>query len=174
MSAKRPDDAGQESDGNESTEGSSAAEISSAPRSWRDLLPFIIAVSVAVVILAAIGISHLVRPSEERVSEDAKIQYVVNDMYSARNALNYEMYRGAHCEKDLAAKDFPSARQFADTNRVENEANGQLVVPSMDVETTGDRASVTVHEHRERDEQKKLTTDLTLIKQGENWKVCSA
>lgn len=144
------------------------------PRSWRAALPFIIAFVLIVVVVAWIALSHLVRPSEERVSEDTKVQYVVNDLYSARNSLNYDLYRSAQCEANVASKDFPTAAQFAEANRGPLERDGKVVVPEMDVEVTGSRAAVTVHEHRENTEDKKTTTDLIVVKQGDDWKVCAS
>ncbi|MBB4134433.1 hypothetical protein [Gordonia humi] len=164
MSAKRTD---------ETTPGD-LPDSGSGTRSWRAALPFIIALGAAVVVLIVIGVSHLTRPAEERVSDDAKVQYVVNDVYSARNSLNYELFRDSHCEKDVRAAGFPSAKQFADDNRADRDRDGKLVVPEMNVEVTGDRAAVTVHEHRENTEDRKTTTDLTLTKQGDDWKVCTS
>jgi len=108
------------------------------------------------------------------VSEDAKVQYVVNDVYSARNSLNYDLYRGSYCEKDVRAEGFPTAQQFADDNRDARDRDGKLVIPEMNVEVTGGRAAVTVHEYRENAEDRKTTTDLTLTKQGDDWKVCAS
>ncbi|MCF8571100.1 hypothetical protein L5G32_12560 [Gordonia sp. HY002] len=164
MSAKRPDPAAQDDLPNSEHE----------PRSWRAALPFLIAFGLIIIVIAWIALSHLIRPSEERVSEDTKVQYVVNDLYSARNSLNYDLYRGAQCEANVASKDFPTAAQFAEANRGPLERDGKIVVPEMDVEVTGSRAAVTVHAHRENTEDKKTTTDVTVVKQGEDWKVCAS
>lgn len=164
MSAKRADGEAQDDLPNPEPE----------TRSWGAALPFILALGLVVIIVAWIGLSHLFRPSEERVSDDTKVQYVVNDLYSARNSLNYDLYRDSQCEANIRAKDFPTAAQFADANRGPLEKDGQLVVPEMDVEVTGSRAAVTVHEHRENTEDKKTTTDLIVVKQGDDWKVCAS
>lgn len=132
----------------------------------------IIAGALVLVILAWIGISALVNPAEERMSDSAQVQRTVNQMYSARGTLNYENYRATFCAADLAAPEFPTSVQFADDNRTENDAKGKIVVPSMDVEVTGDRASVTVHWNREKDENAKQQTQLTLVSEGGEWKVC--
>ena len=127
---------------------------------------------LVLVILAWIGISALVNPSEERMSDSAKVQMTVNQMYSAMGTLNYEGYRASFCAADTAAKDFPTSVQFADDNRGDNEAKGKIVVSSMDVEVTGERASVTAHWNRQNDENAKQKTQLTLINEKGEWKVC--
>lgn len=142
------------------------------PRSLKAALPMLIAGGLVLVILAWIGISALVSPSEERISDSAKVQRTVNQMFSARGTLNYESYRSSFCAADLAAKEFPNSVQFADDNRADNDAKGRIVVPSMDVEVTGDRASVTAHWHRQNDENAKQQTALKLVKENDEWKVC--
>ncbi|MCF8587556.1 Rv0361 family membrane protein [Gordonia liuliyuniae] len=164
MSAKRPDGTAQDD----------LPDSAPEHRSWRAALPFIIAFVLIIIVVAWIALSHLIRPSEERVSEDTKVQYVVNDMYSARNSLNYDLYRDSQCTANINAKGFPTAAEFADTNRGPLEKDGKLVVPEMEVEVTGSRAAVTVHVHRENTEDKKTTTDLIVVKQGDDWKVCAS
>lgn len=164
MSAKRPDGKAQDD----------LPDSEPETRSWRAALPFLIAFVLILLVVVWIGLSHLFRPSEERVSEDTKVQYVVNDLYSARNSLNYDMFRGAQCEADITADDFPTAAEFADANRGPLERDGKIVIPEMDVEVTGSRAAVTVHAHRENTEAKKTTTDLIVVKQGDDWKVCAS
>ncbi|GEE00026.1 hypothetical protein nbrc107696_04720 [Gordonia spumicola] len=142
------------------------------PKTWKDALPFIIALVVVVIAVGAIFISHKVQPSEDRVSDSTKVQYVVNDMYSARNSLNYELYRSSQCEKNLSAEGFPTAAQFAEANR--DPRDGAFVIPEMDVEVAGDRAAVTVHEKRKNTGDKVTKTELTVVKIGDDWKVCAA
>ncbi|NLG47007.1 hypothetical protein [Gordonia sp. (in: high G+C Gram-positive bacteria)] len=142
------------------------------PRSWKAALPMLIAGGLALAILLWVGISALVNPAEERISDSAKVQRTVNQMYSAMGTLNYERYRDSFCATDIAAPDFPTSVQFADRNRAENDAKGKIVVPSMDVEVTGDRATVTAHWHRENTESDKQKTQLKLVGVDGEWKVC--
>lgn len=142
------------------------------PRSIKAALPMMIAGGLVLLILAWIGISALVNPSEERISDSAQVQRTVNQMYSAMGTLNYESYKATLCAANVGNPDFPTSVQFADQNRAENDAKGRIVVPNMDVEVTGDRATVTAHWHREKDENAKQKTTLTLIKEGDEWKVC--
>ncbi|MBM7366121.1 Rv0361 family membrane protein [Gordonia hydrophobica] len=142
------------------------------PRSMKAALPMMIAGGLVLVILAWIGISALVNPSEERISDSAQVQRTVNQMYSAMGTLNYERYRASFCAADLAKPEFPTSVAFADTNRAENDAKGRVVVPDMDVEVTGDRATVTAHWHRENNENAKQKTVFTLVNESGEWKVC--
>ena len=144
------------------------------PRSWRAAAPVLCGGFVVVVVLVVVRLSALPRPTEHGICDDAKVQYVVNDMYSARNGLNYDLYRDTHCEKDLKADTFPTSQRFADENRRDLEANGKLIIPEMQVEVTGDRAAVSFEEHREGEPDAKKKTSLTLVKAGDEWKVCSA
>ena len=141
---------------------------------WRAALPFLLAVAAVVIVLVVILVSASCRPAEDRVSEDAQVQFVVNDLYSARNSLNYELYRKSRCAADVAADDFPTAAEFADANRGPRDRDGQLVIPDMDVEVAGDRAAVTVHVHRENREDQKFRTDLVVVKEDGEWKVCNS
>ena len=164
MSADGPNDNGREP----------ASDFEETPRSWRAAAPFLIAAGAAVLVLIVVLLSAVFRPAEERISDDAKVQFVVNDMYSARSALNYDLFRNTHCEKDLQSPTFPTSQEFADVNRTAREKDGKLVIPEMKVEVVGDRAKVSFDEHRERNEAQKTRTELTLVKSGDDWKVCSA
>ncbi|EGD54453.1 hypothetical protein [Gordonia neofelifaecis] len=142
------------------------------PRSWKAALPMIIAGTLVVVLVAWVVIASLVKPSDERLNDSAQVQHTVNDMYSAMGTLNYDQYRDAFCASDVAASDFPTSVAFAEQNRADNEANGKVVVPSMEVEVTGENATVTAHWNREKTENDKQTTSLTLIRENGDWKVC--
>ena len=153
-------------------DGPDDEQTAEEPRSWKAALPMMIAGGLVLAILAWIGISALVSPSEERISDSAKVQLTVNQMYSAMGTLNYEGYRASFCAADVAAKEFPTSVQFADDNRADNDAKGKIVVSSMDVEVTGDRAAVTAHWNRQNDENAKQKTQLTLVNEKGEWKVC--
>ncbi|WP_347957075.1 hypothetical protein [Gordonia aichiensis] len=142
------------------------------PRSWKSALPMIIAGALMLSLLAGVLIINLVNPADERLTDSTLVQHRVNDMYSAMGTLNYDQYRNSFCESDQSAPDFPTSVQFADQNRTANDADGKVVVPSMDVEVVGDKSTVTAHWHREKTESDKQQTQFTLVKQGDEWKVC--
>ncbi|MDR2279265.1 MAG: DUF4878 domain-containing protein [Gordonia sp. (in: high G+C Gram-positive bacteria)] len=143
------------------------------PKTWRDALPFIIAFVVVLLAVGFIGIRHWTNPAEERLTDSAQIQNVVNDMYTARNSLDYEKYRSTQCEKNLADATFPKSLDFANQNRADRDRDGKLIVPGMEVEVSGERAAVTVTEKREN-KGVETKTELTLVKQGDQWRVCAA
>ncbi|AUH67928.1 MULTISPECIES: Rv0361 family membrane protein [Gordonia] len=143
------------------------------PRSWKAALPMILAGALVVVLLAWVLIAALVNPPEERLSDSAQVQHTVNDMYSAMGTLNYDQYVGSFCQADVDAADFPKSVQFAEQNRAENEDKGKIVVPNMDVEVTGDSATVKAHWNRENTADDEQTTSLRLIRENGEWKVCN-
>ncbi|GAA3954916.1 hypothetical protein [Gordonia caeni] len=149
------------------------AEEFGDPDPGRSRWPFLAAVGVVLTLVAVVVVIALVNPPEDRVNDSTRVQYVVNDAYSARNSLNYEQYRNAHCEQEVQSADFPTAAQFADENRVARDENGLLVIPTMDVDVEGDTATVTVHWHREDTPDDEQTTTLTVVRQGDEWKVCN-
>lgn len=149
------------------------AEEFGDPDPGRSRWPFLAALGVVVTLVAVVIIIAVVSPPQDRVSDSSRVQFVVNDAYSARNSLNYQQYRDAHCEQDVQSADFPTAAQFADENRVAQDENGPLVIPTMDVDVEGDTAKVAVHWYREDDADNEQTTDLTVVRQGDEWKVCN-
>ncbi|MCK0439434.1 hypothetical protein MUG78_08165 [Gordonia alkaliphila] len=140
----------------------------------RSRWPFMVALGFVVLLVAGIAGVALIDPPAERLSDSAQVQHAVNDAFTARNSLNYEQYREAHCEADRQAADFPTAAEFADENRAARTEHGQIVIPDMAVEMQGDVAAVQVNWHREDTPDEKQTTDLTVIRQGDEWKVCNA
>lgn len=140
----------------------------------RSKWPIIIAGSIVVVLVAVVLIVALVSPPKDRVNDSTLVQYVVNDAFSARNSLNYDQYRGAFCERETQNPSFPTAEQFTDENRKANDADGPITIPKegMDVEIQGDSAQVVVRWHRSRNDDTQ-TTNWTVVKQGDEWKVCN-
>jgi len=143
------------------------------PRTWRDAVPFMIALGLVAVVLGVILIVTLVSPPSERLNDSTRVQYVVNDALSARNSLNYEQYRNSFCEKNLSSPNFPTMAQFQDSNRTERDAKGELKVPEMEVDVTGDQATVRAHWYRAKNKNEKSVTTWTVVKQGDDWKVCN-
>lgn len=140
----------------------------------RSRWPFLVALGFVVLLVAVVAGVALIDPPAERLSDSTKVQHAVNDAFTARNSLNYGQYRDAHCAADLEAADFPTATEFADENRKARDAQGPIVIPDMAVQIQGDVATVAVNWHREKTSNEKQTTDLTVIRQGDEWKVCDA
>ena len=135
--------------------------------------PFLIAAGVVAVLVAVVLLIALVNPPEDRLSDSAQVQHVVNDAFTARNSLNYDQYRTSFCEREQQTAGFPSQAEFTDENRAARDEHGPIVIPNMDVEVQGDTARVVVHWHREDTEDRKESTELTVVKQGDEWKVCN-
>ncbi|MFT4087506.1 MAG: hypothetical protein QM658_10195 [Gordonia sp. (in: high G+C Gram-positive bacteria)] len=144
------------------------------PRTWRDALPFFLAVAVVLILVGGVLLVAFVFPSSDRTSDSARVQYVVNDVYTARNSLNYQQYRASFCDRDVSAPDFPQQAAFVKQNRDDRDKLGQLHVPKMDVTVDGDTAKVDVHSYRGSDESKSTVTTMTVVKQGDDWKVCAS
>lgn len=139
----------------------------------RSRWPFLAALGVVVIAVAIVVGVALISPPSERLNDSTLVQYAVNDVYAARNSLNYEQYRNAHCARVADAADFPTTEQFIAENRKARDAQGPIVIPSMDVNVYGDTANVTVHWHRERTENQTQTTETFLVRDDDKWKVCT-
>ncbi len=139
----------------------------------RSRWPFLAALLVVVVALVVVVGIALISPPSERLNDSTLVQYTVNDVYTARNSLNYEQYRTAHCAKVVDAADFPTVDQFIEENREARNAQGPIEIPNMDVNVHGDTANVTVHWHREQTANNTQTTEEFLVRDGDKWKVCT-
>lgn len=145
-----------------------------ARRSWKDAWPFWVALAVIVIGGLAIGLSYAFKPSGERGGDSAKVQYAINDAYTARNALNYDKYRGAHCAADLRAPGFPGREAFVADNRRSRDADGTIVIPEItDLTVHGDRADAKVHWHFDKHPDAKQTTQVSVVRENGSWKVCT-
>lgn len=136
--------------------------------------PFWAAAIVVLLLVAVVGTLGVINSHDSRVGDDTtQIQYVVNDAFTARNSLNYDQYRGAYCTATLNSPEFPTAEQFAATNRADRDAHGLLVIPSMKLGDITDTTQVAVTWHREETADQSQVTNLTVVREGDKWKVCS-
>ena len=143
--------------------------------SWKAALPFIIAVVVVVVVVIGVLISNAVRPAEDRMSEDAKVQHAINDYYTARNEADFDKYTAANCAAVRGAEGFPTKDKFVADNRRSMDDNGQIKIPEItDLTVDGDRATARVHWHFEKSEDKKNVVDTTVVREDGKWKVCTS
>ncbi|WHU47590.1 hypothetical protein QNM97_00800 [Gordonia sp. L191] len=141
--------------------------------SWRNAWPFWVALVVVVLAAGGIALSYVFRPAEDRASDSAKVQYAINDLYTARNNVDYTAFREHTCGADLNSAGFPSQPEFATQNRQSLETNGRIVIPTIsDVTVSGDRATATVHWHFDKKSDQTQTTKVAAIREDGNWKVC--
>ena len=144
-------------------------------RSWKDAWPFLVAFAVVVIAAAGIGISYLIRPADDRLSVEAKVQHAINDSYTARNDLDYGKYRGATCSADLSSDTFPDETTFLDQNRRSFDENGHIVIPEItDIAVDGDRATAKVHWHFDEKADQKQVADTIVVREDGDWKVCTS
>ncbi|MXP19869.1 hypothetical protein GIY30_00630 [Gordonia sp. HNM0687] len=167
--AKRADDQGRSESG-----GRSDDQMTPAP-SWKAAWPFLVALGLVVVAAVGISISYLIRPADDRMSTEAHIQHAVNDVYTARNELDYTRYREATCAAELASDSFPDEDTFVEQNRVSFEENGQIVIPEIsEIDVNGDRATAQVHWHFDETPDSEQVTDVVVVREDGDWKVCTS
>ncbi len=143
--------------------------------SWKAALPFIIAGVVVLVVVIGVLISNAVRPAEDRMSEDAKVQHAINDYYTARNEADFDKYAAVNCAAVRGAEGFPTKDSFVTDNRKSMDDNGQIKIPEItDLTFDGDRATARVHWHFDRSEDKKNVFDTTVVREDGEWKVCTS
>ncbi|GAA1482717.1 hypothetical protein GCM10009624_31570 [Gordonia sinesedis] len=168
-----PVDAASSADDGGPTDGASADGAPESAPSWKNAWPFWVALIVVALAVVGLLLSYVWRPAEDRASDSAQVQFAINDVYTARNAVNYGDYRNGHCAADLAAPDFPSAEAFAAENRDSQKANGLIVIPEItDVTVTGDRATAQVQWHFDKQPDRKQTTSVSVARENGKWKVC--
>lgn len=137
--------------------------------------PFLAALGFMVVLLVVLGLSLFFRPAEDRVSDDTRVQYAINDNYTARNALDYEAFRASSCEADLADDEFPSEQEFLAEHERSREDNGQINIPLIsDLVVEGQRATAKVHWHYEERPDDETVTEVVVIEENGDWKVCGS
>ncbi|SDU81240.1 DUF4878 domain-containing protein [Gordonia westfalica] len=152
-----------------------AALVEEAPPSWKNAWPFFAAAGFVGLVVLAIVLSSISRPAEERVSDDARVQYAINDLYTAKNGPNYVEYRANTCEADLNMPGFPAEAQFVAENQASLDKNGHIEIPEItDLVVDGDRATVKVHWHYKNTPDDKQVVETTVIRENGEWKVCSS
>lgn len=139
-----------------------------------NLWPFLAAVVVIVLVVGGVLLSNLLRPSDDRVSDAAQVQYAINDSYTARNSLDYRKYREVTCAAVVGAQDFPTEQVFVADNQRSRDTFGKIVIPEItDVTVDGDRATAQVQWHFEnKGSDAKTVTPTVVVREGDKWKVC--
>ncbi|WP_083709158.1 Rv0361 family membrane protein [Williamsia sterculiae] len=143
------------------------------PRSWRDAWPFFIAVGVVAVTIVIVVLLNVLHPASDRLTDSALISRVINDQYTARNSLDYATFRELTCADDVNAPDFPGQQAFTADNGKLRDTQGQLVIDEIaDTTVDGAQATANVTWHRAGKDSHTTVTATTLVKQGDDWKVC--
>lgn len=148
--------------------------VDEAPPSWKNAWPFWVALVVVALAVAGIALSYVLRPAEDRAGEQAQVQYAINDVYTAKNRLDYDAYRNGTCAADVNAADFPAADAFVTQNRDSQAANGPIVIPQIqEVSVNGDRATARVDWQFDKKPESKQTITVTVVRENGDWKVCT-
>lgn len=139
----------------------------------RTIWPFAVAVVIMVVVLGAIVLMQVLRPAEDRLTDQAKVTHAINDYYTAQNAINYTSYRAVFCTAELESADFPTQDEFRAEYQEARDADGKIEVENIsETVVNGDRATANVHWFREEKSETTITP-IVLVKEAGNWKVCS-
>ncbi len=148
---------------------------SAASPSWVKAWPFLLALTVVVVAVAWILISNLTRPAADRADDSGQVNLAINEVYTARNSLDFGAYKAATCSQEASASSFPSEQTFVDDNRRSRDVNGVIVIPEItDVNISGEQATATVHWNFKNRPDEKHTDEVSLVRENDTWKVCKA
>jgi hypothetical protein len=135
--------------------------------------PFLIAVVIVVLALGTIGVTYVVRPADERLTEEAKVARSINDHYTAKNAVNYPNFRAATCTADLSSVDFPTEDEFTIENTDARDADGAIEIDDIsETVVNGNRATANIHWSRKEKDETQIT-GVVLVNEDGDWKVCS-
>ena len=93
--------------GRERSAGGKKAEPEVFDDERRTLWPFLVAAAIMVVVLVAIVLMQVLRPAEDRLTDQAQVTHAVNDYYTAQNAINYASYRAVFCSAELDSAGLP-------------------------------------------------------------------
>lgn len=144
-------------------------------KSWKDAWPFWVALIVVVAAILGVVLSNVLRPAEDRASDSAQVQFAINDVYTARNNVDYGKYKAATCATDVTSGAILPEAEFVAQNRKSVETNGRIVIPEItDVTVTGDRATARVHWHFDKSPDQTQVTSVVVVKDNGDWKVCKA
>ncbi|PXW35520.1 UNVERIFIED_CONTAM: hypothetical protein DES50_101466 [Williamsia faeni] len=159
--------------GRERSAGGKKAEPEVFDDERRTLWPFLVAAAIMVLVLVAIVLMQVLRPAEDRMTDQARVTHAVNDYYTAQNAINYASYRAVFCSAKLDSADFPTQEEFTSENRDARDADGKIEVSNIsETVVNGDRATANVHWYREHKSETKITP-IVLVNENGNWKVCA-
>ncbi|MGY4710842.1 Rv0361 family membrane protein [Mycolicibacterium sp. CBM1] len=130
-------------------------------------MPILIALSVAVLVLAAVGISWLFR--DDGMSEELKVSRAAVGQNDALQRANYADFRTYTC----AAQQGSEADVLARQQKSKIAQGARFVDDVTGVRIDGDRATGTVVYHFEHTPDSKIATPTTFVREGGNWTVCS-
>ncbi|MEZ0358621.1 lumazine-binding protein [Mycobacterium sp. SA01] len=131
-------------------------------------MPILIALGVAVLILAAVGIAWLV-DDKKPMSEDVLVGRAAVGQNDALQRDNYPDFRKYTC----AAQQGAEADVLGGQKKSKAARGARYVDDVTDVKIDGDRATATVVYHFEKAADTKLKTPMTFVRENGEWTVCS-
>ncbi|WP_109751221.1 lumazine-binding protein [Mycolicibacterium aromaticivorans] len=131
-------------------------------------MPILIALGVAVLILAAVGIAWLI-DDKKPMSEDVLVGRAAVGQNDALQRDNYPDFRKYTCAAQQGAEaDVLGVQQKSKAAR-----GARYVDDVTDVKIDGDKATATVVYHFEKAADAKLKTPMTFVRENGEWTVCS-
>ncbi|WP_431234882.1 lumazine-binding protein [Mycolicibacterium psychrotolerans] len=131
-------------------------------------LPILIALGVAVLVLAAVGIAWLVDDTKP-MSEDVLVGRAAVGQNDALQRDNYPDFRKYTC----AAQRGVEADVLGGQQKSKAARGARYVDDVTDVKIDGDKATATVVYHFEKAAEAKLKTPMTFVRENGEWTVCS-
>jgi hypothetical protein len=130
-------------------------------------MPILIALGVALLVLAAVGITWLL--SDKPMSEELKVGRAAVGQNDALQRENYGDFRKYTCVAQQGGEAEVLARQ-----QKSKAAQGARVVDDITgVTIDGDRATATVVYHFEHTPDNKIKVPMTFARESGEWTVCS-
>jgi len=130
-------------------------------------MPILIALGVAVLVLAAVGIAWLF--DKKPMSEDVMVGRSAVGQNDALQRDSYPDFRKYTC----AAQQGAEAEVLAAQQKSKDAHGARYVDDITDVKIDGDKATATVTYHFERAADDKLKTPMTFARENGEWTVCS-
>ncbi|WP_200902690.1 lumazine-binding protein [Mycobacterium sp. EPa45] len=130
-------------------------------------MPILIALGVAVLVLAAVGIAWLV--DKKPMSEDVLVGRAAVGQNDALQRDNYSDFRKYTC----AAQQGVEADVLAGQHKSKDAHGARYVDDITDVKIDGDKATATVTYHFEHAAGALLKTPMTFARENGEWTVCS-
>jgi len=130
-------------------------------------MPILIALGVALLVLAAIGIAWLV--DDRPLSEDVQVGRAAVGQNDALQRDNYADFRKYTCAAQQGAE-----AEVLDRQQKSKATQGARFVDDItEVKIDGDKAAATVVYHFEKAPDNKIKTPMNFVREGGEWTVCS-
>lgn len=139
-----------------------------APGDRPTAAPFLIALTIFVLVVIAIGLVNLF--GDDELPADQQVARAAVGQNDALQRQNYADFRSYTCPAQIGTETEMLAAQ-----RNSARHRGERFVDDVtDVVIDGDRATATVKYHFDKAPDDKKEVEMTFVRAGDGWKVCSA